>query len=254
APRFIASYKASDNFTLNAQVSRGFRLGGINDPINLPLCSPADRVTFGGRRTWKDETAWNYEVGAKSRVAGGKASINVSAFYMDIKDLQLTVTAGTCSSRLIFTAPKAKSQGLEFEFTATPSDHVDLAFSAGLNDAKLQSTLTTTDTSGTTTVISGIKSGNRLPSVPQAQFSGAITYGWPLAGTGSRVFITASDQYVGSRWTAGADYARASVISRTSRGRSGRRCASIIEDGVEKQRALEVAFQGTPLFLRSLLQ
>jgi len=201
APRFIASYRASDNFTLNAQVSRGFRLGGINDPINVPLCSPADRVTFGGRKTWKDETAWNYEVGAKSRVAGGKASINVSAFYMDIKDLQLTVTAGTCSSRLIFTAPKAKSQGLEFEFTATPSDHVDLAFSAGLNDAKLQSTLTTTDTLGTTTVISGIKSGNRLPSVPQAQFSGAITYGWPLGGTGSRVFITASDQYVGSRYT-----------------------------------------------------
>ena len=61
--------------------------------------------------------------------------------------------------------------------------------------------MTTTDTLGTTTVISGIKSGNRLPSVPQAQFSGAITYGWPLGGTGSRVFITASDQYVGSRYT-----------------------------------------------------
>ena len=32
--------KPSDNMQFNAQVSRGFRLGGINDPINVPLCSP----------------------------------------------------------------------------------------------------------------------------------------------------------------------------------------------------------------------
>jgi iron complex outermembrane recepter protein len=31
APRVIASYKLSDDANLNAQVSRGFRLGGIND-------------------------------------------------------------------------------------------------------------------------------------------------------------------------------------------------------------------------------
>jgi iron complex outermembrane receptor protein len=201
APRFIASYKASDNVTFNAQVSKGFRLGGINDPLNVPLCSPADLVTFGGRKSWKDETAWNYEIGAKSRVANGRASFNVSAFHMDIKDLQLTVTAGTCSSRLVFNAPKAKSDGLEVEFTATPSDHVDFALSAGFNNAKLQSTLTTTDTAGKTTVISGIKSGNRLPSVPQVQFSAALTYGWALGTSGSRAFITASNQYVGSRYT-----------------------------------------------------
>ena len=26
--------------TFNAQVSKGFRLGGVNDPLNLPLCGP----------------------------------------------------------------------------------------------------------------------------------------------------------------------------------------------------------------------
>src|SRR6185436_1202107 len=34
APRFILSYRAGGNTTLNAQASRGFRLGGINDPLN----------------------------------------------------------------------------------------------------------------------------------------------------------------------------------------------------------------------------
>src|SRR6266581_1041563 len=198
APRFIASYKVSDALTLNAQASRGFRLGGINDPLNTPICSPQDLITFGGHTSWKDETAWNYEVGMKSRVMGGRGSVNLSAFYMDIKDLQLNLTAGTCSSRLVFNVPKATSQGLEFEVTASPNDHWDLSVSTGLNNAKLKSTVTSTDASGTH-IISGIKSGNRLPSVPQVQGSGAITYGWPMGA--SRVSLGASYQYVGSRYT-----------------------------------------------------
>jgi iron complex outermembrane receptor protein len=47
----IASYELSEDAHLNAQVSRGFRLGGINDPLNVPLCTPEDLVTFGGRET-----------------------------------------------------------------------------------------------------------------------------------------------------------------------------------------------------------
>ena len=202
APRFIASYKASPNFVLNAQASRGFRLGGINDPLNKPICSPADTITFGGHDRWTDETVWNYEAGMKTRVAGGRGSLNVAAFYMDIKDLQLNLTAGTCSSRLVYNVPKARSAGLEFEFTAQPSDHWDLALSTGLNDAKLQSTVYSTDTLGVQTVVGGVKAGNRLPSVPQVQGSASITYSMPLGmGRASRVAFTGSAQYVGSRFT-----------------------------------------------------
>jgi iron complex outermembrane receptor protein len=198
-PRFIASYRASDALTFNAQASRGFRLGGINDPLNKPICSASDTITFGGRNSWKDETAWNYEAGMKSRFLGGRGSLNLSAFYMDIKNLQLNLTAGTCSSRLVFNVDKAKSQGLEFELTVSPSEHWDLAVSTGLNDAKLQSTVTTTDTLGVTSVVGGVKSGNRLPSVPKVQGSAAITYSLPIGV--SRVSISGSYQYVGSRYT-----------------------------------------------------
>jgi len=198
APRFIASYKASDALTFNAQVSRGFRLGGINDPLNKPICSPQDTITFGGRDSWKDETAWNYEAGMKSRLWGGRGSVNLSAFYMDIKNLQLNLTAGTCSSRLVFNVPKSKSQGLELEVTASPNEHWDLAFSTGLNDAKLQSTVTST-LGGVTTVVGGVKSGNRLPSVPRVQASGGVTYSLPVGS--SRASLSGSFQYVGSRYT-----------------------------------------------------
>jgi iron complex outermembrane recepter protein len=186
----------SDAFTLNAQASQGFRLGGINDPLNYPLCTNQDSITFSGHNSWNDEKAWNFEVGAKSRMMGGRGSISLSAFYMDIKDLQLTVTAGSCSSRLILNADKARSQGIEAEVAVSPDNHLDLSLSASLNDSKLKSTLT----DGVGTPLPGIESGNRLPSVPQAQWTAAVTYGWPV-GNGARAFISGSYQFVGSRYT-----------------------------------------------------
>jgi iron complex outermembrane recepter protein len=138
----------TDNTKLNAQVSKGFRLGGINDPLNVPLCTPEDLQTFGGRDRWDDETLWNYELGSKSTFMGGRGSFNVAGYYMDISDLQATVTAGTCSSRVIFNVPEARSQGLELELAAQPSPNFDFALSASYNDSELESTLTSTDDKG----------------------------------------------------------------------------------------------------------
>lgn len=200
APRFIASFKATDRLTLNAQASQGFRLGGINDPLNLPLCTPQDRQTFSGRDSWKNETAWNYEVGAKSNWMGGRASLNVSAFYMDIRDLQLIVTAGSCSSRLVFNVPKAVSEGAEVELTAAPNKFFDFAISGTLNNSELRSTLTSTASGGQVSVVSGIEDGNRLPSVPKVQVSAAATAHRPLR-SGSDGFFTATYNHIGSRFT-----------------------------------------------------
>jgi iron complex outermembrane receptor protein len=203
APRFIASFRPNDNFTFNALASRGFRLGGINDPLNVPLCTPQDLQTFSGRESWNDETAWNYEAGVKSLWMGGRASLNVSAFYMDIRDLQLTLTAGSCSSRLIFNVPKSVSRGAEIEVNVAPNQFFDVAASVSLNDAELKSTVTTTDGGGNTTVLAGIEEGNRLPSVPRVQVAAAATARrpWRAGGAGANGFVTASVQHIGSRFT-----------------------------------------------------
>ncbi|MEJ7809775.1 MAG: TonB-dependent receptor [Gemmatimonadaceae bacterium] len=209
APRFIASFRATDGLRLNAQAARGFRLGGINDPLNVPLCTPQDLATFSGRDSWRDETAWNYEVGAKSQWMGGRASLNLSAFYMDISDLQLIVTAGSCSSRLVFNVPDAVSQGAELELAVTPTPNFDFAVSATLNDSELRSTLNSTDASGQVSVVSGIQEGNRLPSVPRVQAAAAATVRRPLR-SGAQAFLTGTYHYIGSRYTQIDDYATGS--------------------------------------------
>ena len=200
APRFIASFRATDRITLNAQVSRGFRLGGINDPLNVPVCTPEDRVTFGGRESWKDETAWNYEIGAKTSWMGGRTSLNVSAFHMDIRDLQLNVTAGSCSSRLVFNVPKSVSQGAEIELAVAPNEHFDFSVSGTFSNSELRSTLTSTNAQGQASVVSGIADGNRLPSVPRVQGAAAVTFRQPIGGR-SQGYVTGTYHHVGSRYT-----------------------------------------------------
>ena len=200
APRMIAMYKLSARSNLNAQVSRGFRLGGINDPLNVPLCTPQDLQTFGGRDTWDNESVWNYEAGFKSRVLNGNGAFNVSAFYADIDDLQATVTAGSCSSRVVFNVPSARSQGVEVEFELAPNRHVDFAVSGSFTDAELRSTLTSTDASGAVTIVSGIEKGRRLPTVPQVQLAAAATYQWEVT-SGSLAYVTGTWQHIGSRFT-----------------------------------------------------
>ncbi|MDE2924279.1 MAG: TonB-dependent receptor [Acidobacteriota bacterium] len=205
APRFIASFEATENTQLNAQVSKGFRLGGINDPLNVPVCTPEDLATFSGRDSWEDEELWNVEIGSKSTIMGGRGTFNVAAFTMDISNLQTTVTAGSCSSRLVFNVPNARSTGLELELTAQPSAVFDFAISASYASSELGSTLTSTAADGTTSVVSGIEKGNRLPTVPRFQAAVAATWRWEAGDWAG--YLSSAFQHVGSRFTQIGDHA-----------------------------------------------
>ncbi len=196
-PRVLFAYKASDSVTLNAQASKGFRLGGVNDPLNVPLCTASDRAIFGGYQRFSDESLWNYEVGVKMQQRG--LSFNAAAFYTQMKDLQVTLDAGSCSSRVVFNVPKAHSSGIELEMTARPADNFEVSFAGAAVNAVFDSTVK----DGTGAVLGGIRDGNRLPSVPKLSFTASFTYNFSLAGRES--YFTASAQHVGSRFTQPSD-------------------------------------------------
>ena len=202
SPRFLLSLEASRRVTFNAQVSKGFRLGGVNDPLNIPLCSGGatgpDAQTFGNRPRYGDESLWNYEGGVKAQFGG--ITFNAAGFYTDIKNLQVTADAGSCSSRIVFNVPKAHTMGGEVEISATPIHGLDLGLSASLVEAKFDATLTRPNG----TVIEGIRDGNRLPSVPNFQAAANATYTFPLGGTTNGV-LGVSFQHIGSRYTQPGD-------------------------------------------------
>jgi iron complex outermembrane recepter protein len=198
-PRVIVSYEVSDDIRWNAQAAKGFRLGGVNDPLNLPLCTPADEAIFGSFQDYGDETLWNYETGLKGSL--GALNFNVAGFYTDIKNLQVTLDAGSCSSRIVFNVPKAHTMGVEWELSASPARGLDLSIAGSLLEAEFDSTVV----SGAGAVIGGIREGNRLPTVPRFQMAASATYSQPINEEGDEAFFSASFQHVGSRYTQPSD-------------------------------------------------
>ena len=198
SPRLILSYAFSDDVTVNAQAAKGFRLGGVNDPLNLPLCSAADAALFGGFQDYDDETLWNYELGVKAQGRG--FTFNAAGFYNDIKNLQTTLDAGSCSSRIVFNVDKAHSLGFEAEVGFQPMDGMDLSIAGSIIEAEFDTTLP----GAVLPVATGIRNGNRLPSVPKFQIAATGSYEWPV-GDGMNGFFNASVQHVGARYTQPAD-------------------------------------------------
>ena len=195
SPRLILSYKPIQDVQVYAQASRGFRLGGINDPINLPLCSPIDKVIFGGYGTWKDEKLWDYELGMKSQWMDRRLTLNAAAFYEDITNLQATATAGTCSSRLVINVPTARSEGVEAELFFRPNAILDFGLSATALNAKLTSSVVSS-----LGVVGGLQDGNRLPTAPKFQAVGYAGFTIPFRGT-TELFGNVTVQYVGSSFS-----------------------------------------------------
>ncbi len=198
APRFIVSYDATDQITVNAQVSRGFRLGGVNDPLNQPACGD-DYATYRNFEEFEDETLWNYEIGLKSYF--DRVSLNGSVFYTDIENLGVNVDAGGCSSRVTINVPEAHTLGAELELFVQPVDPLLVIFAGSYIQAEFDSTITGQNGE----VIEGIRDGNRIPSVPDWQLSASARYTLPGILGANESYIFGSWQFIGDQTTQSGD-------------------------------------------------
>ncbi|HEX8063099.1 MAG TPA: TonB-dependent receptor [Allosphingosinicella sp.] len=197
SPRLLLSYEAADDVVINLQASKGFRLGGVNDPLNEGLCSAQDRIDYGGFDRYDDETLWNYEAGVKSKF--GPITVNAAAFYTDISNLQVTADAGSCSSRVVFNAD-AHTMGVEFELTARPTKGLDLSIAGSWVQAEFDETRLKQNGA----VLEGIREGNRLPSVPNFQIAASAFYNIPL-DDGGEAYMGITFQHNGTRYTQPGD-------------------------------------------------
>jgi iron complex outermembrane recepter protein len=129
-----------------------------------------------------------------------RVTLNIAAFYTDIKNLQAGVDAGGCSSRLIVNVP-ATSKGIEAELFARPNQNWDFGVSATYADAKLTGSAIQ-PVNGVPTVIGGLQDGARLPTAPKFQGVASIGYSLPAAVANKwDLFANATGQYVGSSFT-----------------------------------------------------
>jgi iron complex outermembrane receptor protein len=151
----ITTYMISPRFHLTtdsiayARVATGYRPGGPNG--SLPGAPPevaADRLT-------------NYEMGWKGEYVDKRLALDVAAFDMDWKDIQLVVVRNGVG--FVANAGAARSRGLEFSSTFRLFPRFEIGVTGALTNATLQEDAIS---------VNG-KAGDRLPEIPR--FSGAVT-------------------------------------------------------------------------------
>ena len=197
SPRVILAFSPTEDVQFTAQIAQGFRLGGINDPLNVGLCQGTDLATYDGHPEFEDEITTNYEIGTKTRFGGGRVTLNAAVFYTEIEDLQVIADAGSCSSRIVLNA-QGESKGVEMELYLRPDENWDMGLAMTFANTKI------TEDYLPGQPVGGVREGNRLPTAPDMQLSGTTAYTWNLTESlNSYVRFTA--QYVGSSFTQMAD-------------------------------------------------
>jgi len=112
-----ASFHPSDEVMLFATASTGFKGGGFN--------SGGSGVALGRvARIFQEETSTNYELGVKSRLAGGRATLNVTLYHTELDDFQDRSFDGL--SFLTRNAGKRTQQGFEADFILNPVESLTI--------------------------------------------------------------------------------------------------------------------------------
>jgi iron complex outermembrane receptor protein len=168
------------NTMVYARVATGYRPGG---PNALPPLAPPDVP----REYGADKTT-NIELGIRSTQLDGLLSIDVAAFHVDWKNIQLIEAIGGFNFN--GNGGTARSQGLEWTFAYIPVHGLTFTWTGAYTDAKL-----TSDAPG----VNGV-SGDPLPYAPKWGTSLDGEYGW-AAFSNYKGFIGATWSYVGARST-----------------------------------------------------
>jgi outer membrane receptor protein involved in Fe transport len=174
---FNPRWHIDDDTMLYARASSGYRPGGPNFVIPGSPTPP----------TFSPDKLWNYELGEKSTLLDGRATIDADIYDIEWKDIQTTVNVGGINQ--LVNAGNARVQGAEMSFGYRLLDQLSLAGTAAYTDAKLT----------TPAPIIGVDNkGERLPLSPKFNFSLEATYNFQVDGNVSGA-INVVDSYVGER-------------------------------------------------------
>lgn len=128
SPKVGVNYQLGENHMIYASASKGFKSGGFDGRSN----SDTEAVPYD------PETLWAFEVGSKSTLANGKATLNVAAYYNDYKNLQLSsfTADDTGAFQALFTnAGAATIKGIELEIAARPIPALNLQAAVSYTDS-----------------------------------------------------------------------------------------------------------------------
>lgn len=134
-PQFILKYAPTNDLTLYASYSRGFRSGGFNQ---TGVATAATAAGFAGvGDIFKAEHDESYEVGFKSRLFDGRVTLNGSAYLTYSQNGYFFVYLASNSTQNLGNIPEVRYEGFDFDaaWHVTHDIQVDAGF--GYTDSKV---------------------------------------------------------------------------------------------------------------------
>jgi iron complex outermembrane receptor protein len=127
-PRFAVNFQPNKDLLFFASATRGFKSGGWN----ARGTAPNQLLPFD------PETVWSYEAGLKSDWLDGRFRANLTAFWLDVSDLQtisglVNPTTGAITF-LTRNFADYRNKGIEAEFTFLPVEGLNLYANIGYQD------------------------------------------------------------------------------------------------------------------------
>lgn len=124
SPKLATRYKLTDDAMVFATASKGYRAGGFNS-----FAAPNQSEFL----SYDEETVWNYEIGSKAVFFNNRLNLNLSLFYMDIKDMQVETAVDNIFT-YVLNAAEATSKGVELEAEFKATDEITLFTAFGYTD------------------------------------------------------------------------------------------------------------------------
>jgi iron complex outermembrane receptor protein len=170
--------KLSPDLMVYARLASGYRAGGPN-------------IIPGEPSQYSPDKTYDYEIGVKGDYLDHRLTVDASVYYINWKDIQLTLFDASIGQAYIGNGSRAKSQGVELEVQAKPMMGLTIAASGSFDNAVLTQALPQIS------YVAGA-SGERLPY--SSRFSGNLSFEQEFSLT-SRVtgFVGGAESYIGDR-------------------------------------------------------
>lgn len=191
-PKIGFTYRLDNGSNVYATWSKGYRAGGYNiqmfsDILQTEIAAAAQKARgdidiahdeayynkIAKTIEYKPETSFNYEAGAHLNLMGGQMKLDLAAFYMQIRNQQLSVLANNYGfGRMMTNAGKSHSCGLEATLRGGAlNDKLSYALSYGFTSAIFDEYSETTAAG-----VAVDYKGKRVPFVPQHTLAANTDY------------------------------------------------------------------------------
>lgn len=199
-PYASLSYRPGAGSLLYLSAGKGFRGGGSNGAVPAASCA-ADLAAFGRNSapdSYRSDSLWSYEAGAKATLPGQNIELMLSAFRIDWRGIQQSITLPNCGFSYVDNLGAARNQGIELQLRARPAPPLTIDLSMGHVDARFRRPIGAPAADGSGRIVAA---GDRVPYVPRWSTSLAAQYAFSLPAR--------LDGFARAEWNYASSYRRA---------------------------------------------